>query len=352
MTSRLLPCPLDFAHAFGGPLGEAQFRTEPEDFVVDEILGFEPGGSGEHLLLHLRKRNQNTRWVVEQLADLAGLRPVNLGYCGLKDRRAVTSQWFSLHLPNSDLQLAQVEQIEGVELLAASRHKRKLRPGEHRSNHFRIRLRDCSASPEHLQQRLAVIAEQGVPNYFGEQRFGHNGNNLQEFQRLFVGQSGDVRASHRQRGRQRRDGRQNSGKGTGIYLSAGRSYVFNQLLSQRVEQGTWQTCLTGEDSPQAALWGRGRSQSPEQVQALEQLVLQSLPGWCDALEHSGLQQERRALQLVPEKLQWSFSGTDLELEFTLPPGTYATTILRELTALTTALPSRDIVPPFGVLHPD
>ncbi|MCV6605617.1 MAG: tRNA pseudouridine(13) synthase TruD [Porticoccaceae bacterium] len=314
---------LDFPFAHGGPLGEALFRTEPEDFVVDESLGFEPSGEGEHLLLQLRKRNQNTRWLAQQLAAIAELRPLDVGYCGLKDRRAVTSQWFSLYLPQKELDLNRVSAIEGVELLASARHPRKLRPGAHSSNHFQIRLRQCSEDSDKLYQRLDQIAANGVPNYFGEQRFGRSGNNLGEFQRRFVGLSGDVRASNRKRGRR-------AGGDGGIILSAGRSYLFNRVLGKRVEQGSWCSPLPDEQCPQGPLWGRGRSSAPQVVCALEQEILATLPGWGDALEHSGLSQERRPLQLIPEQLQWQFDGSDLWLSFTLLPGSYATALLREL----------------------
>ena len=329
---------LDFPCAHDSPLGNADFRTEPEDFVVDEVLGFDPSGEGEHLLLHLRKRNQNTRWVAQQLAALAGIKPVDVGYCGLKDRRAVTSQWFSLYLPRRELDLEQVGAIDGVELLASARHNRKLRRGEHSGNRFQIRLRNCSATEEALQSRLAHIAAEGVPNYFGEQRFGHNGNNLVEFQRRFVGQSGDTRANHRKRGRR-------PGGDGGIVLSAGRSYLFNRILAKRVEQGSWNSVLPGEDSPHGALWGRGRSQASQAVTELETEILGELTGWCDALEHAGLSQERRPLQLVPQDLKWQFQGADLVLTFALNPGNYATALLRELTRLNTAQPSHDIVAP-------
>ncbi|MDM3870290.1 tRNA pseudouridine(13) synthase TruD [Porticoccus sp. W117] len=319
---------LDFPFAHGGPLGSAGFRTEPEDFVVDEALGFEPCGDGEHLLLHLRKRNQNTRWLAQQLADIAGLRPMDVGYCGLKDRRAVTSQWFSLYLPKQELDMARVHAIEGVDVLASDRHNRKLRRGDHAGNHFEIRLQAITGDRQQLQQRLEQIAEQGVPNYFGEQRFGHHGNNLREFEKRFVGQSGDARANQRRRGRR-------PGGDGGIVLSAGRSYLFNRVLAQRVEQGNWYSTLPGEEIPTGAMWGRGRSSAPEAVRQLEQMVVQALPGWCDALEHSGLGQERRPLQLLPDRFEWRFDGEDLLLQFSLPPGAYATAVIRELTTVST-----------------
>ena len=333
--------PLDFPFAHGGPLGCAEFRVEPEDFIVDEEPGFAPSGTGEHLLLQIRKRNQNTRWVSEQLAAVAGIQPVDVGFCGMKDRRAVTSQWFGLYLPKRDLDINALAAVDGIELLASGRHNRKLRRGEHAANRFQIRLRNCTAIRADLEHRLARIAETGVPNYFGEQRFGRDGNNLAEFEKLFVGQQGDTRARNRQRGRKGRGKSKGRGGDTGIYLSAGRSYLFNRILAARVEQGCWRQPLPGEDTPSAALWGRGRSQQSESVTDLEQAVAAALPGWCDALEHSGMAQQRRPLVLQPQGFSWRFDGDDLVLKFRLLPGCFATSILRELTTLQT---HRDIVP--------
>lgn len=332
--------PLDFAYAYGEPLGSADFRAEPEDFIVEEQLGFEPAGDGEHLLLHVRKRNQNTRWVAEQLADIAGIQPMDVGYCGMKDRRAVTSQWFSLYLPKRDFDVQALESVEGITLLGSARHNRKLRRGEHAANRFQITLRNCTASEEELAKRLTAITEGGVPNYFGEQRFGHDGGNLQEFAKRLVGVSGDQRAQQRGRGkRNRRGGRQRND--AGIYLSAGRSYLFNRILSARVIDGSWCQPLPGEEQPTGALWGRGRIQGSEALVALEQSALAALPGWGDALEHSGLSQERRALALRPEDFCWQFGDGNLVLSFGLAPGCFATSVLRELTQLNTPQPGTD-----------
>ncbi|UTW46180.1 tRNA pseudouridine(13) synthase TruD [bacterium SCSIO 12696] len=328
---------LDFPFAHGGPVGEANFRVEPADFVVDEQLGFEPSGDGEHLLLHLRKTNQNTRWLVGQLAERAQVRPADVGYCGLKDRRAVTSQWFSLYLPKRELDVTDLCAIEGVELLQSGRHPRKLRRGTHRANRFRIRLGSLTGDRSTLQQRLQAVAEQGVPNYFGEQRFGHNGGNLQQFQDGFVHRSGDDRARYK-----RQSGKGKRGGQSSLYVSAGRSYLFNRVLAKRVEEGTWNQLMPGERDSSGPLWGRGRSNVSEAVSMLEKATADSLPGWCDALEHSGLSQERRPLKLLPDEWNWQFCGQDLQLEFSLPPGCYATAVLRELAHLVV---SRDIVAP-------
>jgi tRNA pseudouridine13 synthase len=172
----------DFAYAYTGPLGTADYRCHWDDFVVDEVLGFTPEAEGEHDYLQLKKRGVNTEWLAKQLAQFAGIRSMDVGYAGMKDRHASTTQWFSLYrpkgqpLPWADF-LAQLD--DDVSLVSISRGTKKLRPGSHQGNRFAIRLRHLEAPHAELDARLEQIAQQGFPNYFGEQRFGINGQNLE-----------------------------------------------------------------------------------------------------------------------------------------------------------------------------
>jgi len=177
---------LDFPFSLGRPVAIAGFRTLCADFVVEEELGFTPEGGGEHLYLHIRKENQNTRWVAKLLAEYFAVEEQAVGYSGLKDRHAITSQWFSIHLPGAENPLP-LPIVEGCEILASSRHPRKLRPGTHLRNHFEIRLRDVSGSSrQEIDARLEAIVVNGVPNYFGEQRFGIDGGNLREVEKILA----------------------------------------------------------------------------------------------------------------------------------------------------------------------
>lgn len=314
---------LDFPRAWGAPLVEAQLKASAEDFRVDEVLDITPGEAGEHWLVQLRKRGDNTAWVAGQLAALAGLSVKDVGYCGLKDRHAVTSQWFSLYQPGgAEPDWASLESEGGLQILQAGRAPRKLRRGEHRANDFVIRLRQLTGLNDdirsQLDERLALIAQQGVPNYFGAQRFGRQAGNLVRAQAMLV------------EGRRIRDRQQRS-----MALSAARSWLFNQVLAARVARGDWQTSLPGD--PQAAvsgpLWGRGRALSKEQTLALEEAALSPWSRWCAALEQVGLKQERRPLVLQPEAFAGRWQGDDLELSFRLPPGAFATSVLREIASV-------------------
>lgn len=277
-------------------------------------MTLEPSGEGEHLWIHIRKRDQNTQWVAGLLAELAGIRRKDIGFCGLKDRFAVTTQWYSLHLPGREIGVEQLQHRD-FEILTAHRHNKKLRRGMHQGNQFKIVLRQFDVAKELVEQRLGLIAELGAPNYFAEQRFGHDGNNLREAQRLI---DADQLKGNR--------------RGTGMYLSAARSWLFNLLVEKRIEINKLSVPIEGDES--GALWGRGRSNSNAAVNEIEMAVLADWQSWCYALEHAGLKQERRDLLLRPQALasEWLAKG-ELQLSFSLPNGAYATALLREIAEL-------------------
>ena len=335
---REIPLP----HAWGGPAGQARLRVEPEDFQVTEIPVCLPDGQGEHLWLRVRKRDSNTEWVAKQLARWAGVGPAQVSYAGLKDRHAVTEQWFSIHLPGqADPDLALLTSDE-FHIEEAARHSRKLKRGALKGNRFVLRLHDWQGDRELLEQRLHRIASGGVPNYFGEQRFGHEGGNLEQARRLF---SGELKKCPRHQ--------------RGLYLSAARSWLFNHIVSLRVADSTWNQALPGDflqldgrhagfvaeaddgelaarlDTldvhPTGPLWGRGRAQTGEPRTEWEAEQLAPYSDWCEGLERAGLEQERRALRVRVEDLRWEWEGTEsLCLAFSLGAGSYATMVVREV----------------------
>jgi len=325
----------------GCPESTAVIRQFPEDFRVVEELSFEPSGNGQHVFLFIEKQNMNTETLANQLAKFTGVRQVAIGYAGLKDRNAITRQWFSVDLagkPEPDWSGFNSEQIKIVE---AIRHDRKLKRGAIRSNHFQITLRQISGDQKEVQRRLESIQCSGVPNYFGEQRFGRDDNNLRQFEKL-------VKSEIKQPKRHLR----------GLYISAARSYLFNIVLSQRVAGKTWNTPVLGdvfmlegshsvftaeaidEDiiervktfdiHPTGPLWGGGKPMTTVDALAAEIQVLQSHKAWCEYLEQAGMKQERRALRVRVDNLKWEWEAEGLVLEFGLPTGCYATAVLREL----------------------
>ncbi|MCC1495571.1 tRNA pseudouridine(13) synthase TruD [Alcanivorax sp. 1008] len=312
-------------------------RQAPQDFQVREQLGFEPGGGGEHLWLHLRKTGVNTMDLALALAKLARLPVRSVGYSGLKDRHAVTEQWFSLHLPGkSDPDLTALP--AGVELLQAVRHSRKLNRGTHRSNAFSIVVRELSGAVESLPEKLEQIRRDGVPNYFGEQRFGHQDNN---FRRAAAWLNGEGEAPRKSSLR-------------GLWLSVVRSKLFNEVLAERHRLGLWNQLVDGdllqpegsrglfraEDEPQAAqriasgevhptapLPGAGGMASSSACAELELRVLQPHQALIEALAKEGVEAARRSTRLPVTDLYWQLEGNALRLSFSLPAGAFATTVL-------------------------
>jgi len=328
-------------YAFGGPPLSGRLRAAPEDFQVEEVPGFEPDAEGEHALLLVRKRGLNTEELVRMLARHAGVRPREVGYCGLKDRNAVTSQWLSIGLAGRPEPDWSELNSERVQVLQSHRHRRKLRRGAARGNRFHIRVTTVEGERQAAEQRLVSLDEQGVPNYFGEQRFGRDYGNLERAQQLFQGALKRVKPHLR-----------------GLYLSAARSQIYNELLARRVQSGTWNRALSGDlmqlegsrswfpvEEPDAEieqrlesgdihptgpLWGRGEIPASAQTALLEKEVAERFADWCQGLERFGLKQERRALRMPVRELEWRWEEESLELSFRLPGGGYATSVLREL----------------------
>ncbi|MGB5938778.1 MAG: tRNA pseudouridine(13) synthase TruD, partial [Rhodanobacter sp.] len=217
----------DLPRAFGEPPLTARLRSAPEDFRVEEILGYDADGVGEHALLWVEKRGANTDWVARELAKFAGVPQVAVGYAGLKDRHAVTRQAFSVQLAGKpDPDWSTFPHAE-VKVLAATRHSRKLKRGALRGNRFVLVLREAAGDRAATERVLEQIAARGVPNYFGEQRFGREGGNVAQARAMFAGRRVD------------RDQRS-------FLLSAARSHIFNAVLAARVERGAWDTPLEGE----------------------------------------------------------------------------------------------------------
>jgi len=337
--------PTDYSYLYGKPLSGATIRTLPEDFCVTEELGFEPEGEGEHVFLYIRKCGENTDWVARQLANFAQVSPRDVSFAGKKDRHAVTEQWFCVKFPMRRSLTWSLFGGDSIQVLKAVRHPRKLRLGTLKGNRFGLRLRNVT-NPDDLVKRLAMV-RQGVPNYFGEQRFGFDYGNLDKGLAL-------IRGELKERQRHKK----------GLYISAVRSWLFNRLLSARLEQDLWQklmpgdalmlngsqSCFVTEDGESelerllqadihltGPMWGKGEMMSCQQANEWE---LAQLADWTEireGLEGLGLKQERRALRLMPGNLQAHAESDDTWwLEFDLPSGAFATSVLREVALIESA----------------
>ena len=328
--------------AHGEAVLTARIRSVPEDFAVVEFDAFDASGAGEHLLLTVEKRGMNTAFAAKRIAAWAGVVESAIGYAGLKDRHALTRQRFSVWIPKKIAPDIDKLQSEELRVLDVQWHARKLPRGALAGNRFALTLREVEGDCAAIETRLRAIAERGVPNYFGEQRFGRGGDNVSKALSMFAGR----RVAREERG---------------YLLSAARSELFNRVLGARVETGCWDSGLDGEVwmldgsrsvfgpepwsevlaerlarfdiHPSGPLWGRGELRSQGEARALELSTLEGAP--LDALraglERAGLDQERRALRLRPQSLSFDWPEPHtLTLRFGLPAGCYATTVLAEL----------------------
>jgi tRNA pseudouridine13 synthase len=320
----------EWPNAYPASGASATLKLLNEDFIVTELPLQLPSGEGEHIWLDIEKNGANTAFVAQQLAEAAGVEERDVGYAGLKDRYAITRQWFSIYLPSGktgetpDLTLLQHPEFK---VLSQSRHVKKLRPGDLQGNRFRIVLRDVTGDRDAIEANLKAVASHGVPNYFGAQRFGFEGGNVEQGRAMLA-----------------REIRVRNPKKKGIYLSAVRSFVFNEVLALRIQQGLWGKTLPGDvmdeaGRPTGPLWGRGRVITTDEAQALENGVAERHATLCDGMEHAGLDQERRALVASPVDMSWEWPQADqLVLTFSLSAGTYATSVLNEI--LRTTEPDR------------
>jgi tRNA pseudouridine13 synthase len=333
---------LQWPFVYGGPSGQGKIRATADDFVVNESLSFTPDGAGEHVFLQIEKCNENTDYVAGQLAKFSGVAKRDVGCAGLKDRHARTRQWFSVWLPGKAEPDWAAFNSDSVTVLQAVRHGKKLRTGALSGNDFQIVVRDWSGDRERLTQQLQAIKNRGIANYFGEQRFGHGGQNVAKALAMFQGQ----RVKREQRS---------------IYLSAARSFLFNRILALRVEQDNWNRVLPGDalmldgshsyfkcEAPDAdieqrmaagklhptgALWGRGRPDVSCAALDFETQAIAAYPELASGLENGGVDMDRRALRVTIAGIQWEFIAANaLLLRFSLPAGSYATAVLREVIA--------------------
>jgi tRNA pseudouridine13 synthase len=336
-----MPTLPDWARAHGVPEVQGHIRQSASDFEVSEILGYELSGDGEHDYLWLEKQDANTPWVAGKLARHAGIRDKDVGFAGMKDRKAVTRQWFSVRRPTAAGTDWSSLDLSGVRILDKTRHERKLKRGALQSNRFRIAIRDVDAAKDAIDERLELLREKGVPNYFGRQRFGRDGNNLKMASDLFAGKR--INRSKR-----------------GITLSAARSFLFNHILQRRVLDDSWDrllpgecACLDGSNSffvvdrldaetrqrcedmdihPGGALWGSGESPCSGEILKLEQSVVEPFKDYREGLE-SHMELSRRALRLAVRDFEWELDARTLRLQFRLCRGGYATAVLREIAIL-------------------
>ncbi len=333
------------AYLYGKPESCGLLRSQMSDFKVFEQLPFAPCGEGEHLFVQIRKTGTNTLFVARELAKYFKVKENLVSYAGLKDRFAVTEQWFSVHVPGNKVYELGDLTIDGVEILQYKRHNKKLRTGALSGNRFELILREVD-NIKALIERWQTIITFGVPNYFGEQRFGIEGANIERALALFSGSKVKDK------------------KKRGIYLSAARSHIFNSVINERIKKKRFNSLevgdvlmLSGSQSVfhleeldekmmqrfiskdvdiTATMWGAGELMTTAEPMALEQKIAQENMALSQGLTRFGLKQERRRIRLKVSETDISIikregeSTPAVKVCFFLPGGCYATTVLREL----------------------
>ncbi len=359
-------------YAYGQPDCQGIYKVIPEDFRVEEQIAYELSGEGEHLWCWVEKTGENTDWVLQQLAKWAGVSPSKIGVAGQKDRHAMTRQWFSIQLPVLTDPKVDDFKVKNIAILKTIRHQRKLQTGGLSGNRFTVMIRniqpvqgDDTDVIQPLQARLNLIKERGIPNYYGEQRFGIHGRNVKQGEKLLAGELPKVKRNQKS-----------------MFLSAIRSWMFNVLLSERIKLQSWNQLLPGEVlqlegsnkwfvedgstglaervntldvHPTGALFGKGVLPTEKSALQIEQNIAESFKTWITGLDEYGVKQDRRALRLLPLDLEWQWIASSaehaddlsvafdklslesdwrtapvLQLSFSLRSGSYATMVMREL----------------------
>lgn len=319
------------------------YKQANEDFIVKEDLGYELDGEGEHVFVYVRKDGCNTLFVAEQLAKFAKISAKLVGYAGLKDRNAITEQWFGLHIPGKETPDFSQFQLSGCEILSVVRHKKKLRIGGLKGNFFSLVLRDID-KVEEVEERLQFILKNGVPNYFGEQRFGHDNHNLVQ---AALWAKGEITIKDR--------------KKRSFYLSAARSAIFNDLVSTRITKQLFKTLLNGDIlqlNDRGSWFIANEQELPELQQRVNQgelnitavmvgdnafntlydalafeknFIEENWLSFMPLFKQERIESARRSILLRPKQLVWQWlDNANLQLSFWLPAGSYATSVLREL----------------------
>ena len=342
------------------PLPSATIRRSPEDFVVDEIPAYAPGGQGEHVYVTFRKIGLTTPEAVKRIARALQADPRDAGHAGMKDRHAVTTQTVSIQVPiaTDAARLLASASIDDIEILAVARHGNKLKPGHLEGNRFRIVLRDVDeAAITPMISALEAIGRAGVPNAFGPQRFGRDGSNPERALAWIRGESRGPRDKREQR----------------LLFSALQSSWFNEVLARRERDGTWLDVLPGDLAKKTDTGGmflvplegpeadeaRARAKAGELVATgpmfgrkmrwpegrpaeIEREVLLAAIGDASRLDAWGHLGEgtRRPLAMPVRDLSCEALPGAIAVRFTLPKGGYATTVLGRVARLVDATIAR------------
>ncbi len=337
----------------GAPLATGDMKSTPSDFIVEEILGFTPSGTGEHVALFIEKTNTNTAYVAEQLSKFTGLPLRDISYAGRKDKFALTRQWFTVYDKGRGDNNWHDFKLSGVTIKQIHRHNRKIKIGSHKGNRFGITIRNITFKDrDALFERIDNVTNTGFINYFGQQRFGEMRTNNAFSYNGNLDLAARIANGEKIRNRNKRN----------VAISAMRSWLFNEFASQRIKTMGANTILNGDvlllsgsnsffvctdteiDDVQsrllahdvnlsAPLWGVGLLDSKAEALQFETAIANECEKLTQALETLQLKQQRRAIIAFPRDVDYQLEGDDLRLSFELNKGCYATSLVREFLQL-------------------
>jgi tRNA pseudouridine13 synthase len=336
----LAPPPLQTADL---PGTGGRIKTHPEDFEVEEVHAYWPSGQGDYLYLWVEKRGLGAEYFVRQVARRLGLEPGEVGVAGLKDRHAVTRQMVSVPARVED-RLPQLDG-DGIRVLSVGRHGNKLRPGHLHGNRFRVLVREpAPMAVERAAPILERLLREGLANFYGPQRFGRDGETAALGLGMLQGSGPVPRGKFLRR----------------LALSAAQSALFNRCLTRRMADGLLRRVLEGdvmakwpfgglfvavdvareqerldrrEIVPAGPIFGRKTFAAAGEAARREQQVLEEAGLGAASFERFGklLPGTRRHNLVYVDDLAAAEEADGLRLTFTLPAGSYATVLLRELT---------------------
>ena len=317
-----------------------KIRTVPEDFRVDEVPAYPPSGQGTHLFVQFEKRNLTSREAVARIAKALNVHPRDAGVAGQKDKHAVTTQWASF--PDATPETALALALPDIRILAAVPHPHKLRTGHVHANRFVLLIRD-SRAVDTAREVLAELDRVGVPNYYGEQRFGQAERNVVRARAMLLGETAPPRDRFERK----------------LLMSALQSALFNEWLAARIRDGLYESTLLGdvlrkettgglfindnaadavrrmqawEISPTGPMFGVKMMPAMAEAGLREQTILSGSGIGPDAWARHAKYGEgtRRTARIRPTDCEVDCEGDALRLRFELPSGAYATTVLREI----------------------
>lgn len=311
-------------------------RSLPEDFRVEEVPAYLPSGAGDFVYLQVEKVGHTTAHVVRELCTQLGVRDKDVGVAGLKDRHAVTTQWLSL--PAKYEERLPHFALEGVRIVDTARHTNKLGLGHLHGNRFSVRVRGVAGTAQQAETVMAQLAARGVPNYFGPQRFGLGGLNAEEGLRVLRGES-SLRDPRVRR----------------FLTSSVQSAVFNAFVSLRLERGVFDRLLAGDmakkhDTGGVFLVEDAEAETPRALRGevsatgtlfgrkVKPLTLEAGALEAEALAAFGLtpqvfasrKGDRRLTRVFPADAGVEATEDGYILTFSLPKGSFATSVLREV----------------------